>query len=141
MSTITAADYTIEMNISEENYKKWYDSEYKKPGGDFSRDIPPAMSLKKHIVRVLEEKLTAELEIKNVQQRHEMTVTQLIALKAQPGHFKQLNEIKIADIVFAFSNNKLIEELKVRGQSIVSQKWDQFKKSEQKIQVLLTNSA
>jgi hypothetical protein len=30
----------------------------------------------------MEEKLTAELEIKNVQQRHEMTVTQLIALKA-----------------------------------------------------------
>lgn len=57
----------------------------------------------------MEEKLTAELEIKNVQQRHEMTVTQLIALKAQPGKFKQLTEIKVADIVFAFSNNKLIK--------------------------------
>jgi len=52
-----------------------------------------------------------------------------------------LNEIKVADVVFAFSNNKLIEELKVRGKSIVSQKWDQFKKSEQKIQVLLTDSS
>lgn len=55
------------MNISEESYKKWYESEYKKPGGDYSKDIPPAMSLKGHIIRVLEEKLTAELEIKNVQ--------------------------------------------------------------------------
>jgi hypothetical protein len=55
------------MNISEESYKKWYEGEYKKPGGDYSKDIPPAMSLKGHIIRVLEEKLTAELEIKNVQ--------------------------------------------------------------------------
>jgi hypothetical protein len=46
MSTLTVADYTIEMNISEDNYKKWYDNEYKKPGGDYSKDIPPAMSLK-----------------------------------------------------------------------------------------------
>ena len=64
---MTAADYTVEMNISEESYKKWYENEYKKPGGDYSKDIPPAMSLKSHIIRVLEEKLTAELEIKNVQ--------------------------------------------------------------------------
>lgn len=70
-----------------------------------------------------------------------MTITQLIALKAQPNHFKQLSEIKIADVVFAFSNNKLIDELKVRGQAIVAQKWDQFKKSEQKIQALLTDTA
>jgi len=84
---VTAADYTVEMNISEDNYKKWYESEYKKSGGDYSKDVPPAMSLKAHIIRVLEEKLTTELEIKNVQQRHEMTVTQLIALKAQPSHF------------------------------------------------------
>lgn len=74
MNTITAADYTVEMNIDEQSYKKWYESEYKKPGGDYSKDIPPAMSLKTHIIRVVEEKLTAELEIQNVQARHEMTV-------------------------------------------------------------------
>ena len=82
MNTITAADYTVEMNITEDNYKKWYENEYKKPGGDYSKDISPAMSLKKHIIRVVEEKLTAELEKKNTQQRHEMTLSQLIALKA-----------------------------------------------------------
>lgn len=59
MNTITVADYSVEMNISEENFKKWYESEYKKPGGDYSKDIPLAMSLKKHIIRIVEEKLTA----------------------------------------------------------------------------------
>jgi hypothetical protein len=75
MNTITAADYTLEMNIGEESYTKWFESEYKKPGGDYSKDVPPAMSLKKHIIHVMEEKLTAELEIRNVKERHEMTVT------------------------------------------------------------------
>ena len=36
MATITAGDYTVELKIDEEGYRReLYNKEYKKPGGDF----------------------------------------------------------------------------------------------------------
>jgi hypothetical protein len=35
MKTVTAGDYTVELKISEADYRAWYDSEYKGPAGDF----------------------------------------------------------------------------------------------------------
>ena len=82
INTTTAADYTVELNIDESSYKKWFENEYKKPGGDYSKDIPPAMSLKIHIIRILEERLTRELEERNQQDRQKMSVAQLIEVRA-----------------------------------------------------------
>jgi hypothetical protein len=65
VATITANDYTVEMKIRRSKYKEWYEKEYKKPGGDYEKDIPPAMSFKMLLARVIEERLTAQLEIYN----------------------------------------------------------------------------
>lgn len=46
MATITAGDYTVEFPIDSDNYRRWYDQEYRKPGGDFENDVAPALSLK-----------------------------------------------------------------------------------------------
>ena len=35
MATITASDYSVELDIEKDDYEKWYNDEYKKPGGDF----------------------------------------------------------------------------------------------------------
>ena len=62
MATITAADYSVEFEIPEVGYQKWYDEDYKKPGGDYDNNVPPAMSLKKTMIAVIEETLTQELQ-------------------------------------------------------------------------------
>jgi len=46
MSTITAGDYTVEFKIGADNYRQWYNNEYRKPNGDFEHDVSPALSLK-----------------------------------------------------------------------------------------------
>jgi hypothetical protein len=58
--TLTAADYTVEMRIKEKSYKDWYQTEYK--NGDFKNEIAPLMSLKKYMIRKIEERLTKDLE-------------------------------------------------------------------------------
>jgi len=61
MSTITANDYTVEFKIGADNYRQWYNNEYRKPGGDFEKDVSPAMSLKQHFCKVIETELTSEM--------------------------------------------------------------------------------
>lgn len=53
MATITAGDYTVELQIDEDGYRSWYNNDYRKPGGDFENDVAPALSLKKHITQVI----------------------------------------------------------------------------------------
>jgi hypothetical protein len=62
MATITAADYTVEMLIKEESYLAWYQQEYMKADGDHSKEIPALMSLKRHMINVIEDQLTKDLE-------------------------------------------------------------------------------
>lgn len=62
MATITAGDYTVELKIGEDEYRTWYNHEYRKPGGDYERDIAPAMSLKSHLTEQIESILTADLQ-------------------------------------------------------------------------------
>lgn len=48
LATITAADYSVEFKIERANYLNWYEMVYRI--GDKTKDIPPAMSLKKHMI-------------------------------------------------------------------------------------------
>ena len=58
MSTITAGDYAVELKIDQDEYRRWYNNEYRKSNGDFEKDIAPAMSLKRHIAEIVERELT-----------------------------------------------------------------------------------
>jgi len=58
------------MTIHKKNYIKWYKNEYKKPGGDASKEIPPSLSFKKHLIDVIEENLTNDLEVVKKQQNN-----------------------------------------------------------------------
>lgn len=46
MATITAGDYTVEMEIKKETYISWYDEHYKVPGGDYEKGISSGYSMK-----------------------------------------------------------------------------------------------
>ena len=43
----------------------------------------------------------------------------------------KISEVKIADIVFAFSNAELIQLLRTRGQHIMHQRYDKMREVEQ----------
>lgn len=45
MATVTAGDYTVELDIDREGYRSWYDTQYSKPLGDFENGVAPAHSL------------------------------------------------------------------------------------------------
>jgi hypothetical protein len=110
MATITAADYSVEFTIPEEGYEKWYNEEYKKQGGDYENNVPPAVSLKRTMIQRIEETLTNELRSGAVKVESNKT-------RKDPN---PITEVKIADITFAFNNHKLINALQVRGKMIAT---------------------
>ena len=62
MNTVTAVDYTLELRISSSSYQKWYIETYKAPGGDFYKDISPAISLKELLRSTIESRLTYKVD-------------------------------------------------------------------------------
>ena len=50
ISTVTAADYTVEFDIPADNYYSWYNNEYKSYYGEFGKGYSPALSLKRHMI-------------------------------------------------------------------------------------------
>ena len=130
IATITAGDYTVELKVCRDEYRDWYDTQYK-TGEDFSDDVAPAMSFKKHLKKVIEDQLNEELANGNLG-------------KNTSGHQKkndqQLSEVKIADITFAFNNQNLINALRVRGGLIAVQNFDAMREQEKKIQELFDST-
>jgi len=60
MSTITAGDYTVEFVIPAQAYQDWYNTMYKGYYGDAGKGISPALSLKTHMIEVIEGALTED---------------------------------------------------------------------------------
>lgn len=60
MATITAADYTVELKIQPNSFKVWYETVYMQ--GDYKNEVPSSLSLKKHLVTLIEEQLTMKME-------------------------------------------------------------------------------
>jgi len=118
MATITAADYTVEMPIKEKSYLAWYQREYMKADGDFSKEIPALLSLKRHMINVIEDQLTKDLE--STRMNGQLNHGPLGNLKNKLHKRLEISEIKVADIAFATENHDLINLLKVRGGQIVA---------------------
>lgn len=131
MSTITAGDYTVEFPIGSDNYRRWYDQEYRKPGGDFEQQISPALSLKKYICSVVATELTQDM------QRSPLATSASTANGPAPKSHKKkhgkepVTKIEIAEIVFSFKNQELIKALRKRGQFIAQQKFDKMREQDQ----------
>jgi len=60
MATVTASDYTVEINIKKTDYEKWKRDVYEAEGGILERmpDLSPALALKEHMI----EEITTNLD-------------------------------------------------------------------------------
>lgn len=84
-----------------------------------------AVGLKEYIKNNLEKLLNDKLrEIK--------TMPKNIEEEGEEEHIK-ITEIKIADIVFAFNNDKIIKLLKERGQHLMYQRYEKSSETEKKL--------
>ena len=106
METITPGDYTVQLEVSQKAFDFFKTNIYPRDQGRKS-DISIGESLKAYIKTQLEHILTQKLEEVKEEQRKEGKDN----IKA--------TSVKIADIVFAFSNAELIQLLRVRGQHIM----------------------
>ena len=117
MATITAGDYTVELKIDADNYRHWYNNEFRKSGGDYENQVSPAMSLKKLITQKIEDVLTAELARSPL---HEAAAGSLAGKSRAKKDRADLTKVTIADIVFSFKNQALILALRKRGSFIAN---------------------
>jgi hypothetical protein len=102
METITPGDYTMQMEITQ----KMYDHYMKNVHCRYPDD-PVGVRLKEYIKTNLEIELNKKLKERKNEPK----------LKEQEGEKDHLNiqEVRIADIVFAFNNDRIIKLLKQRG--------------------------
>lgn len=119
IQTITPGDYTMQMEISDKAYDWFLQEIYPR---DKNRGISTGESLKSYMKSELERILTDKL--KEIKDRHEEKSS------------ININEVKIADIVFAFDNAELIQLLRERGGHIMYQRYDKMRESEKKISTL-----
>jgi len=131
MATITAGDYTVEMEISEENYIYWKNNSYQRIK-EQNRDISPALALKMHIISEIEANLDAWVRERSGVEPDKSSKKKKKA-KAQDSSLKQC---KIADVVFSFNNRKLILALRERGSKIAYQDWEGLRKCDKEVQDL-----
>jgi len=91
-------------------------------------DKPVAVKLKEYIKTNLEIELNQKLkEIKNKNK------PKLVEQEGEDEGHLNIEEVRIADIVFAFNNDQLIKLLKQRGTFIMQQKYDKVAETEKKI--------
>ena len=108
---MTAGDYTVEFNISQEAYMEWYTGVYKRSGGEDDQGYSPALSLKRHLTEQVESAVNSEM-----QRNGESNVAN--------------GNGKVADITFAYNNSKLIHALRERGNYIALQQFEDAHKKE-----------
>lgn len=108
MATVTAGDYSVELDISKDMYQHWYHTEFSKAGGDLSLRVAPALSLKKYIQKEVEEAITQDLLHKRMSGAAQAEGLAVLLGRKKRNQQAQLASIKIADIVFSFKNAALI---------------------------------
>jgi hypothetical protein len=118
VQTLTPGDYTAQYEITEKAYNFFLNVIYP---NEKERGKSIGIALKEYLKRELENVLTHKLK----------------ELKEKPGSDNlKCDEVKIADIVFAFNNSQLINLLKLRGQHIMFQRYDKMREVEAQITTL-----
>jgi hypothetical protein len=129
ISTLTVNDFAVEMEIKEECYKNWLKNEYAKPGGPKEKDISQNLAFQKYITGQIEEYLNKDMKALN------KMVNKNIKRKKKRGEDadapRKVDKIRIAEIIFAYNNQKVIELLRLRGMALQKHEWqknDELKK-------------
>ena len=136
MSTITAGDYTVEFKINPDNYRTWYNGEYRKPRGDFENGVSPALSLKRHLTEIVEEEMTQVMQRDPLNSSANGTNGISDMKRRKTVRDEPVQKIHVADIVFSFRNSALISTLRTRGKFIAQQKFDKMREQDAKVNEL-----
>ena len=71
INTVTLPDYSVEMSIDLAGYRHWFNQVFHGPGGDYTKNISPGMSLKRFLIRKIEKQLTSELKAQQAYQKQQ----------------------------------------------------------------------
>lgn len=139
-STVTAGDYSVEFPMEDKSvYLNWRDNVYEKPANDsdpwaggMERGEAPAFALKKQL------KATCEKMIDDwvADPQNSWALDELYGKSKKKNSSSQYGGTKVADIVFAFNNSKLINALRERGACIAAQDFDAMREKETEINEL-----
>ncbi len=132
MLTITPGDYTMQMEITEKMYAYFIKNIYARQS-----ERPVAVVLKEYLRKHLEETFNQMLQEMKSSKKDKLMEQDDEA--GEEGHLN-IDEVKIADIVFAFNNDVLIKLLKQRGLLIMNQKYEEAAKIEKQIQDFKDNN-
>ena len=121
INTVTLSDYSVEMPINREGYRHWFNHVFHGPGGDYTKNISPGMSLKSYLIRKIEKQLTNELKAQQSYQKKqsESVRMNMLLLERDKSVSEGLDSIKIADLTFSRNNGPMIALLKKRGTAII----------------------
>lgn len=114
LATITAGDFTVEFDIQQDSYYRWFTEYYNKANGDFVNGVSPGISLKRYLTSEIESRLSNELT-EEVRERG-------------------IDQVRIANITFAFNNGEMIDKLRKRGTAIADTDYDKMREIEKEIQ-------
>lgn len=117
MNTITVGDYSVEYKISNEAYNWFLVNQYQPH--DERSGISPGESLKNYMKSEIERIMNEELDKEHREHGENASI--------------KIQQVKVADIVFAFNNERLITLLKERGKYIMNQQYDKMRETEKKI--------
>jgi hypothetical protein len=126
MATITAGDYTCEFKISADAYETWKNEYYLNVGNYKEKGWSPALALKDHMAKETERILDHWIA-NNPEAARPDDGTKKKKKKKKHG-FSETT--KVADIVFAFNNSKLIVALRERGAMIAANNFDGMRKKD-----------
>ena len=130
ISTVTAGDYSVEIDIDKHAYEKWYNRTYKASGGEYDMEYSPALSLKRTMIDQIENALKQD-----IQRRKSRGESNLDGRKTTEP--KEMNEnVAVADMVFSYNNADLINALRARGSYIALQQFDRVQKQDSVINEL-----
>ena len=138
INTVTLTDYSVELPVDLKGYKHWFNHVFHGPGGDYSKNISPGMSLKRHIIRKVEKQLTAELKAQQERQaRNDHNTRMNMNLLSKSIVSTGLEKIKVADLTFSRYNRILINLLKKRGTAIAEQNFKHMHALEDELNLLV----
>ena len=152
MSTITAGDYTVELEINREGYKTWLserDGAYQRhlEQTDPSEQKGPALVLKEYLIPIVEDMVSKQMQKELSESRMSDGSAETSEKKKKKDKKKKKKKLeadsatdaKIADIQFSFRNFRLIEELRTRGAAIAANKYDEMREQDDVITKMIND--
>ena len=142
MNTITAADFTVEFDITPEmyeNFEEQWISEYKPQG--YSK----ARAFKRELKKDIEREIKRSIDEKKAAAGGSYTPRDAVSPRGQKKKTKKKvdgeqnddDDVRTIDIQFAFNNYKLINLLKKRGAAITALNFDKMRDYDKELEAMI----